>query len=373
MVTPTQSRAAFAELLATLGEVADRFAGDEWMVTSPDDVAEALRAVSHHLGSAIDTHFDQDVSRPLFRPIVTPWRKGMGDNVDAMYHDAPVDPAGVYEITGTTAGAVYFSFTAEAGALDGSFPTRTVGVCNDTQIDVAPDGRFRLTVGGPAQERSWMPMAPEASRLTVRHYWESADPPADPPAPDLALAIRLVGGDVPTEPRAPTDASVAAAIRRVATYVRARTMDAVPPPGTNPPQPFVSQVPNQFVAPVPPGDFALAAADAAYSMAPFVLGPGEALVMTARWPECRCANVNLWNRQLQTFDYLRHPVGLNRASAVPEPDGTVRIVVAAEDPGVPNWLDTEGRPFGLVFWRFMLPTGPIETPHAEVVPLGDVG
>jgi len=100
-----------------------------------------------------------------------------------------------------------------------------------------------------------------------------------------------------------------------------------------------------------------------------VLAPGEALVMTARWPECRCANVNLWNRQLQTFDYLRHPVGLNRTSAVPEPDGTVRIVVAADDPGVPNWLDTEGRSFGLVFWRFMLPEGPIDTPQAEVVPL----
>jgi hypothetical protein len=43
------------------------------------------------------------------------------------------------------------------------------------------------------------------------------------------------------------------------------------------------------------------------------------------------------------------------------------MVLAPRDPGVPNWIDTEGRPFGIVFWRFMLPEGEIETPRAEVV------
>ena len=47
-------------------------------------------------------------------------------------------------------------------------------------------------------------------------------------------------------------------------------------------------------------------------------------------------------------------------------------MLAAEDPGLPNWLDTEGRPLGLVFWRFMLPEGAIETPNAEVVPFDQI-
>ena len=71
---------------------------------------------------------------------------------------------------------------------------------------------------------------------------------------------------------------------------------------------------------------------------------------------------------MQTLDYLRGTVSLNRAQTVAGPDGTVRIVIAHRDPGVPNWLSTEGRPFGLVYWRFMLPEGPIDTPVAEVVP-----
>jgi hypothetical protein len=121
-----------------------------------------------------------------------------------------------------------------------------------------------------------------------------------------------------------------------------------------------------------PGTFAFAAADAAYSMAPYALAPDEALVMTGRWPECRFANVCLWNRYLQTFDYAHRPVSRNRANTALEPDGSFRIVIAHDDPGVPNWIDTEGRPFGMVFWRFFLPEGPIDTPQATVVKRADV-
>ena len=155
----------------------------------------------------------------------------------------------------------------------------------------------------------------------------------------------------------------------MATYLRSRTVDTIPRPGEGEAPAFVSRVPHEFPAPVRPGAHALAAADAAYSMAPYLLGPDEALVVRARWPECRCANVSLWNRQMQTFDYLRGRVSLNRAQAEVGPDGEVEVVIAHRDPGRRNWLSTEGRPFGLVFWRFMLPEGPIATPTAEVIRL----
>ena len=368
----TESRDAYAGLLGTLAEVGERFAGDEWAITDPTDVAETLAAVLAHLGTAIETQMADDPAHPVFREIVTPWRKSLGDNADARYHDARVHPAGRYEVRGNTGGAVYVSFTVEAGPPDGSFPTGTVGVLNDTDFDVGDDGSFAFTVGtadadgDPAD----LPLTPDASRLTVRHYWEQDTPPAAPPTPDLALSIRLTHGDVPEPPRAPTDESVAASIRRLGTYVRSRTLDAIMKPGEGDPPAFVSRIPHEFPAPVRPGAHALAAADAAYSMAPYLLGPDEALVITASWPECRCANVNLWNRQMQTFDYLRHHVSLNRAStAEVGDDGTFTVVIAHEDPGVANWLDTEGRPFGLVFWRYLLPEGPIATPTAEVRPL----
>jgi hypothetical protein len=369
----SESRIAFDGLLATLGEVATRFAGDEWMVTAPDDVAEALRSILHLLATGLETQFEDDAAHPVFHEIVTPWRKMLGDNPDARYHDTVVHPAGTYRVRGNTGGAIYVSFTVEAGNADGGMPARTAGVLNDAHFDVAADGSFELTIGGPAQPGGWLALPDDATRITVRHYWEQVEVPAAPPAPSLSLAIELVDGDVPSRPTLPSDTSVAAAISRMATFVRSRTLESIPAPGTGDPPPFVSRVPNEFAPPTAPGDHALAAADAAYSMAPYILGPDEALVMRVRWPKCRYGGVALWNRQLQTFDYLRGRVGLNRAQAVPNEDGTTTIVIAHRDPGVPNWLTTEGRAFGLVFWRFFLAEGPIDPIASEVVSVDSLG
>ena len=107
-------------------------------------------------------------------------------------------------------------------------------------------------------------------------------------------------------------------------------------------------------------------------MAPFFINHDEALVITGRWPECRFGNVCLWNRFRQTLDYSEHSVSLNRSQTALEDDGSFRMILAHEDPGLPNWLDTEGNLFGLVFWRFFLVEGEAETPQASVVKLADL-
>src|SRR6478735_2228199 len=86
------SGAAFGNLLETLREVGKRFAGEEWGLGDPTDIAEGLRVIVHHLGTGIETQLEQDAAHPTFREIVTPWRKALGDNADARYHDAVVHP-----------------------------------------------------------------------------------------------------------------------------------------------------------------------------------------------------------------------------------------------------------------------------------------
>jgi len=369
MAETPESRVAFDELLATLTEAADRYAGAEWGLTSPDDVAGGLRALANLLEGGLVGHFDDDPRQPVFRQIVTSTRKSMGDNADAIYFDSAVSPEYAYRITGRTAGAVYVSFTVEAGAADGGFPERTAGVLNDAQFDVDAAGRFEVFLGGTPRDRNWIALEPGASTITTRHYWEQERSPAIPPIPDVALHIEVVGGLPPLPP--PNDASVAAGLRRVERYVRSRSLEQTRP-GEGEQPAFVSREPNVFPKPVTPGTHALAAFDAAYSMAPYVLGPDEALVMTARWPECRCANVSLWNRNLQTYDYAHRRVSFNRAQTQLDPDGSFTIVIAHRDPGVANWLDTEGRPFGMVFWRYFLPESEIDTPQAKVVKVDDL-
>lgn len=367
----TESRAAFRELIDTLQEIDRRWASAEWNLLGPSDVADAHRALMHMIEGGIKTYFESDATRPRFQRIVGPTRKFTGDNADAIYYDAPVDPRYEYRVRGRMDGAVYCSFTVECDTADGTMATRTGGVINDTQFDVDADGRFEIRFGGPAAPRNWLALEPHATRITTRHYYENDTPASADPKRHAALEIEVLSPATPPPPP-PSDASIAAGIRRVAQFVKSRTL-GMPPMAKNPNQPpFVSLIPNQFPKPVPPADFGLAAFDATYSMAPYFLAPDEALVMTGRWPKCRMANVSLWNRFMQTLDYANRPVSRNRAQTKLEADGTFRIVLAHEDPGVPNWIDTEGKPFGLVFWRFFLVEGGVETPQATVVKLAEV-
>ncbi len=227
-------------------------------------------------------------------------------------------------------GAAYFSLTIEEGARTGKMATNTAGVINDEQLEIDSNGHFTLYLGGKARDKDWLPLTPGASRVTTRHYFEHATCAANDPELEPRIRIEcLTAKDIPAPPN---DASVAAGIRRVCNAVRSRTL-GMPPMANGPLPSFVALTPNAFPPPHPPGDFGLAAFDAHYSMAPFFIGPDEALVITGRWPDCRFANVCLWNRFQQTLDYRSRSVSLNRAQTVLESDGSFKMILAHTDPG----------------------------------------
>ena len=109
------------------------------------------------------------------------------------------------------------------------------------------------------------------------------------------------------------------------------------------------------------------AVDNAYCAGLYLLGPDQVLVIDGEWPECVYANVMLWNRFMQGYDYRYRSCSLNRHQMQADGDGRFTAVVAHRDPGVPNWLDTEGRPNGILYWRFLLPEGEIAQPRCRVV------
>ncbi len=366
MAIESKSRTAFSELIELLQDVDKRWASEEWNLSSAEDIAGAHRAILHTLEAGLVGWFETDPRTPDFRRIVTPSRKLTGDNSDAIYFDAPVDPNYEYIIHGSMNDATYFSMTIEENCQDGSIPKTIGGVINDTELDIDSNGNFTIYLGGGARGKNWLALNPGAARVTTRHYFELESPAAKDPARQPLLQIQCISdGD---KPLPPNDDSIAAGIRRVCNFVSTRTVD-MPPMMNSEPPPFVSLTPNEFPAPIPPGTYGLAAADAHYSMAPFFINTDEALVITGRWPTCRFANVCLWNRFQQTYDYVNRNASLNRTQTQLEADGSFRIILANEDPGLPNWIDTEGNLFGLIFWRFFLVEGVVETPQAEVVKL----
>ena len=218
--------------------------------------------------------------------------------------------------------------------------------------------------------RNWLALGPAASRITTRHYYENEVSAAADPKRNAALEIATVGPTPP--PAAPSDVSLARGIRRVARFVSSRTLGMPPMANATPPPLRLDRaepVPEAGAARRPrPRRVRRRLLDGAVPdrARPRARDP-------ARWPKCRCANVSLWNA-LPPDLRLREPAELAEPRADPAAGRTAASTSCSrtEDPGHPNWIDTEGRAFGIVFWRFMLAEGEIETPRAEMVPLAEV-
>lgn len=369
-MTESRTRAVWDELVELLREAGERVTGPEWGVTAVDDTAEAFRNLSHIVQSGFFAHQESDPDRPVFVRIVSPTRSFTGDNADAVYYETPVSDTQTYRVRGNMAGAVYTSFTMEAGAVEGKYATATSGVLRDDDIDVDADGNYEIRLGGEPASRNWLAVPEGGGRITTRHYFEWPTSASASQTLHIPLSIEVLDPK-PAPPRW-DDERTAAALRRVVNHVREKTVGATRPAPDSPMPSFVGRTPNVFPKPVTPGNLAFSAFDAAYSMAPYAIGPDEALVVTGRWPECRFANVCLWNRFSQMYDYVNRQVSRNRANTTLEADGSFRMILAHQDPGLPNWIDTEGRPSGTVFWRYFLPVGDIETPQATVVKFADL-
>jgi hypothetical protein len=355
---------ALAELQQALDELEAGFAAPEAKLRTALDFAEARRMLLHVLLHGLETWLEADPQRPFFRPFIHQHKKLLGDNPDARYFSAVIDDQRRYRIRGNLAGATYTSFTVElAPNPDGPGVGTTL---NDTQFKADANGDYEIVLSRKKEEGNWMQLPEGASSVTTRHYYERKQSINNDRLHVIPIDIENLDS-APPRP-SPTDAEIAAGIRRLTTFVRGNvvTINAENSPD------WVSRVPNQFVPPVVDDSnkaVGYAAVDNVYAMAPFVLGPNQALVIRGRFPRCRFANLVLWNRFMQTLDYETRTISLNRAQVVQDAEGNFEIIIAHKDPGRPNWLDTEGRPYGLMFWRFQLPEEDIQALETEVITL----
>ncbi|HEY6426315.1 MAG TPA: hypothetical protein VIX84_03700, partial [Acidimicrobiales bacterium] len=79
-------------------------------------------------------------------------------------------------------------------------------------------------------------------------------------------------------------------------------------------------------------------------------------------PEGLYWSFSIGNPWWETIDYANHQSSLNGHQAVVDDDGLVRAVIAHEDPGIANWLDTAGHSAGPVILRCVrTETAPVPT------------
>ncbi len=363
----TETAQAFAELTAMLQAKGAIFSDPKWGLRNRDTMAEGRLMLLHTLNHALDVHLGADPARPVFQSWMGPGKKLLGDNPNAVYYDAAVDARYRYRITGKISGATYTSFTVELGKTGPDDFGRLGATLNDAQMAIDADGSYEIIVSAKKPESgNWLRLDPGAISITTRHYFETEA--AIGRDHNFVVDMVIDPLEPPGSTPLPTDPSVADGIRRATRWV---ARNVFPPMPERSPY-WVSRVPNQFAPPQQgPTNQAIsyAAIDNVYSMTRWQLGPDQALIIKGRFPDCRFANVVLWNDYLQTLPFRYRQISLNRKQVTLLDDGSFEVVVASQDPGRPNWLDTGGRAEGVVFWRFMLPTEPIAPLTTEVVSL----
>ncbi|MBV9286071.1 MAG: DUF1214 domain-containing protein [Acidimicrobiia bacterium] len=349
----SETGGVFAELVDELKALEQRIHSGPNTPLDDQSLLEGYKWIFSILAVGLDAYVWADPARPRFVDIVGPYRKWGGDNADAFYQYAPIDPARTYRVRGRKGDAVYFSLTVYGGPRDGRYSDRIVGTVNDRMVDIGPDGEFEIVLSPEPHDGAWIELQPDAVVAITRDYVVD-------PTTGRRVEWHIEAEDPPATWR-DSDADLAGRFRATLTWIREQAQLV----------PLGLGETNSVAEPygVPSVTYGWAAADAAYAMGGFDLEDNQALIIKGRSPECAFWNLCLWNQFLHTYNYDYERVTINGGQVQYEGDGSWTIVVASRDPGHPNWLSTAGHPRGLLWFRWFLPSAAPDRPTTEVVPL----
>lgn len=372
MTVSNENREAFQEFLEFVSTVDKEFLSESRMVTEPADIAEGQHMLLHLLKVGLDAWVDNDASRPRFALQASPVMKWGGEGPDNPSHCAPLDPQRRYRITGRLNKEAYISYTIYTGKREGDWNDGVISAINHTEFTLDEHGNYEITIEPEATEGALHMEAGKPNCVIARHYWEEEFTALSKPEYVAELDIECLVE--PGFPRPLAPAALADKLKAAETFIRGQTLDR-PLPGQAESPSWFSMVPNELPQPerwVPTEGGGAGAIDNAYCAGLTILAPDQALIVDGRWPECVYANVCFWNRYQQAIDYRYRPGSLNRKQMQLNSDGSWTFVLAHQDPGTPNWIDTEGHMVGSLYFRYLLSDGDIEQPRCRVVAFDEV-
>lgn len=348
--------AAWEKLVESLGSAGRRI--DEATATlSPEERADGFRALARALANQLG-RLEVDDANPELQPFNLWRQKFFMDNPDCRYWVAEIAPGGRYRIDGVTGGAAFTSITVYAGS---GLKAQAVARVTSDELRCDRDGRFRLTLGGDAAaaDGQWVAIPDGANMVWVRQFHD------DPAATEGSCTI--VRLDPTPPPPAIEPARFAKRLAGTGTTLDVASM--VIAQGSKRDEEVLNGIREWSEM---QGGAVYTEPGIHYQRGAWRLEPGQALVIEGTMSPARHWSALLYSRFLNSLDYRNRVVSLTGSRVAREPDGRFRIVIAGEDPGVPNWLDTEGRPFGIFVIRWLQPQTTPVLPTTRVVSIADL-
>lgn len=333
-----RSDAAFDALLGMfrdLGEVVREDARDE------RERLEGYRVLARVIALCSELSIDVDPEIPRFFPMATPFRQVGGPNPDGEYDLCALTPGRSYQVRGRRATVTYLGFQVMAGT--GLTPRRQAAYVSDVDLTIDADGSFEFVLAptDPGTGEHWVQIPDDASAIVVRQYISDRQVEQ--------IATYEIAQIQPAEPVAVlTDDALADQLSafmwtafKLMTLHRTVLPDLLSQPNTL----VTSQAAALGSENTTP--------DNLYMLGAFDLTDGQALQLDIAPPDTRYWSITLESLWHECLEPYRTRSSGTQASFQPRPDGTVRVVIAGHDPGVPNWLDTGRRRRGFVVLRWL--------------------
>ena len=334
---PVQAWRDFCAKLAAAGEVL--LAPDV-----PDDPlvrAEGARYLSRLTKLALEQYVEAtDTDFPFFYQLRHTTGKIGADNPDNHYLNASIRGDCDYRITGTRGSMFYFSIVANAMRyhIDGS--AHATGSLMNDDIIWGPNGEVEIIASATPQQGNWLRLEADTSVIIIRQ--SALDRLNEKPG---TFKIERIGG--PAVPAPLSSETISKGLATAAQFVNGIATTFAD--WTR----LFAQHPNIF----PTIDQSMfqkggGAKDIYYAHAYWKIAADEAWVIEVTPPDCYYWNFQLDNWWMESLDYRFRQITVNKHSARYEADGSIRIICAASDPGVGNWIDTCGHREGTALLRW---------------------
>jgi hypothetical protein len=275
------------------------------------------------------------------------------DNPDNVYRFAPIDGVSKYELTirpvspgpAQFSFIVYDSFVGEGGRQDNL--DTPVAALRDQDIKANADGSFTITIdSAPANGRAnHLQTSPQAKVLLIRNTfsdWGVQNP--------QAASIKRVAGP------AATVLTKQQIVSHAVELIQAGTQTIL---GWETKGFAAKAAPNTIAAPFARGGGWGFAANGNFRIA-----SDEALVVTLDPVGAHYVGFDLTDPWLVSREHISATGSLNNNQLRPNADGTYTYVVAPEDPGVANWVDTGGLHEGKLLIRWQVLSGAAKADEA---------
>ena len=265
------------------------------------------------------------------------------DNPDQLYQWARLSGRYRYRLHGPRGTAAYMGIGVYAGSA-GRGGRRTVAHRNADELGPGADGGIDLVMGPPDSGDNHINLPPDTTTLLVRQTMN--DVVNEEPA---GLVLERLDSQGPPESLTPQ--RVARGLERAAAQITGSLRMFTALSNFWATQPNVLHPMDEAMARGSFGD-----PDLYYSGGYWKVAEDEALIIEFTPPPCRYWGFLLCNYWAESLDYRYRPVSTNKHRATYRDDGSVQLIVAHRDPGVPGstWLDTEGHVEGTMTLRWLL-------------------